>query len=85
VHEPASGTTPYGGYYGMNGCGGHIAVSMGATYTEAPNHVNESWLDISDNSLDGQGNDFWYAEWLVNWDSETWPINIEDGNATLCE
>ncbi len=63
-----------GGYGGYNGCGCNIVMAVGATATEAGNHVDETWDDITDDSLDGQGNGWFSGEYLCNYDTNTDPI-----------
>jgi len=32
---------------GVNGCGGHEALSMGATTAEVVSHLSETWVDLT--------------------------------------
>jgi hypothetical protein len=40
---------------GINGCGSHVAISRGATQTEANNLNAQTWIQVTDNSTDAKG------------------------------
>jgi hypothetical protein len=65
-----------GGYMGFNGCGCNMAMVVGATNTEAENHVNETWNDIQNDSLDAKGASYYYYYGQCNYDWVTYPFTL---------
>src|SRR5262249_13347588 len=57
---------PAGGH-GFNGCGCHIIVGMDITRERAIGALDESWIDLANDSNDALGNQFAAAKWVCNY------------------
>ncbi|CAN5845473.1 hypothetical protein BH11MYX4_BH11MYX4_33120 [soil metagenome] len=73
IAGPFTGTA-YGGGFGVNGCGGHVVTAVGATASEATDHLAEDWYGITDDLKDAKGNAYWASEWNCNYDCVRYPF-----------
>ena len=64
----------YGGGHGVNGCGGHIITSLGATSAEASSLIFENWFSVRPDFNDAKGTGYFHARWMCNFDCDTYPF-----------
>ena len=64
----------YGGGHGVNGCGGHIITSLGATQMEASSLIWENWFSVRPDVNDAKGTGYFHARWMCNFDCDTYPF-----------
>jgi hypothetical protein len=68
--------TSYGGGRGFNGCGANMAMAMDVGYGHCNNSLARDWYDISNDSYDTKGAQYYVYEWTCNYDCGTWTFNL---------
>jgi hypothetical protein len=56
-----------GGYHGFNGCGCNIVIGMDVTPQRAAQSLTEGWINLTHDSNDALGNQFYSARWVCNY------------------
>jgi hypothetical protein len=69
--------TSYGGGQGFNGCGAHKVTAFGGTSISASNSLNETWIQLQDNTRDATGDGYYHYFYRCNYACATWPFWVD--------
>lgn len=71
------GSYSYGGGFGITGCGAQMTYSVDSTSGYAVwNRDTETWNQITGDTYDSAGNNYWAARWHCNYDCNAFPFTL---------